>query len=1245
MSATLGAGFAGLLIIGLARAQDATPPDLRMDAHGPTLPPGDPDAPLTLWSPAARPRGTWSASVQLEEVEGALFMTAGGQRVPALTHLVGANIGATWQIARRAGVGAAVPVWLTRGAADATGALATEGPALGDLHVWAPIGLVLGERGGLQLIPVLGLPTGAAGAHLGEEGLTYGASLAPGVRVGPLTVSGEVGLIRRPEVAAGPLQSFGGTEWRFGGAAGARVGPVRLGLEVRGAAPLSLGADPGRSPVEALLVVGGRSRGGAWARAAGGAGLTSGIGSPDFRGILGVGYVSGVDEVAAPDAVEPVELGVRVLDPAGAPVPGATIFAGDAVVATTDRDGRATLPTDRALLRRGIAVAAPGYARREVPFGDDGQAAATLEWLPVPVDVRVQDQAGLPVAAAFEIRQLPADGEAPADAPWTRVDGPLALLPGRWEVRTSAEGAGAQIRRVDVRPAQATPVEVVVLPAAGDAGLALALTDPEGRPVVGARVLVDGQPVGVSGAAGDLALAGLAAGPHDLVIRTDAFTERQLPGVVIGGDTALPVVLERVPGSVRVAVHGPDGRPVADAVLRFDGPRRLAPTPVGETGERTQVLGPGDWSLLVTSAAYGFQERAVHVPADSWQLVDVDIVLQAQEEGAADLLIRVVDADGEPVDGASVALDGRPLGRTSTGGELRLQRLDVGPRELAVEAPWHRPVAVPELDVHEGYQETVVTLDWVAGATRVRALTPGGPVGDAVVRFTGPATVEPRPLGLDGAEIVELGPGTWTALVTSPTAGFHEAQVVVPPDDRALHRVDALLGAGEEGTVKLQVQVVDPDRQPVDGALVRLDGEPAGLTSDAGALTLAELDPGRRRLVVEAPPLLDRAEATATLRDADAELTVPLGWAAGTAAVTVVDAAGAPVTDAILRIDGSRRIEATPVGPDGARRFALGAGDWQVLATSTTRGFAEAPVSLSAADRMKPVTIRMEPVAAGRAELLVRVRDADGAPVGGARVTGPGIDAVTGAGGNLLLDDLEPGDRALAVSAPGFRDATLALALDEGATERFAVLEWIPRDVAVTVTDRAGAPVDAEIALVGPDDRDPLRTGPDGVETVRVRPGTWQVIASTDTLGPAKAEIVVADAGGAVTLALEPTRVELTGEKVLIRDRVTFELDSANLGPGSRAILQQVADALLARTDLVRVEVQGHTDDLGTVAYNQELSQRRAEAVARALVELGVPPEKVVAVGYGMQRPLVPNDTDAHRAENRRVAFELEAGR
>lgn len=103
---------------------------------------------------------------------------------------------------------------------------------------------------------------------------------------------------------------------------------------------------------------------------------------------------------------------------------------------------------------------------------------------------------------------------------------------------------------------------------------------------------------------------------------------------------------------------------------------------------------------------------------------------------------------------------------------------------------------------------------------------------------------------------------------------------------------------------------------------------------------------------------------------------------------------------------------------------------------------------------------------------------------------------------------------------------------------------------------------------------------------------------------------------------------------------VNFEFDSDRLTPEAREVLNQVAEVLLAYPD-VNVDVEGHTDNVGTAAYNLGLSERRANSVVQYLTQRGVPRNRMTPVGYGLTIPIDTNDTEAGRANNRRVELRV----
>ncbi len=101
---------------------------------------------------------------------------------------------------------------------------------------------------------------------------------------------------------------------------------------------------------------------------------------------------------------------------------------------------------------------------------------------------------------------------------------------------------------------------------------------------------------------------------------------------------------------------------------------------------------------------------------------------------------------------------------------------------------------------------------------------------------------------------------------------------------------------------------------------------------------------------------------------------------------------------------------------------------------------------------------------------------------------------------------------------------------------------------------------------------------------------------------------------------------------------VTFDTDKTDIKPRFFAELNKVADILSKNPD-IKVEIQGHTDNVGRAAYNQKLSERRAAAVEKYLINKGVSDERMEVKGYGLTLPIASNDTEDGRSQNRRVQF------
>lgn len=121
---------------------------------------------------------------------------------------------------------------------------------------------------------------------------------------------------------------------------------------------------------------------------------------------------------------------------------------------------------------------------------------------------------------------------------------------------------------------------------------------------------------------------------------------------------------------------------------------------------------------------------------------------------------------------------------------------------------------------------------------------------------------------------------------------------------------------------------------------------------------------------------------------------------------------------------------------------------------------------------------------------------------------------------------------------------------------------------------------------------------------------------------------------------MEGTGVEVQREGDTIRlqapDNITFATNRATVKPEFQPVLNQLATSISQYPGTV-IQVEGHTDSVGSASYNQTLSENRAQSVRSYLIQRSVAANRIVAVGYGLTRPIADNATAEGRARNRRV--------
>ncbi len=164
-----------------------------------------------------------------------------------------------------------------------------------------------------------------------------------------------------------------------------------------------------------------------------------------------------------------------------------------------------------------------------------------------------------------------------------------------------------------------------------------------------------------------------------------------------------------------------------------------------------------------------------------------------------------------------------------------------------------------------------------------------------------------------------------------------------------------------------------------------------------------------------------------------------------------------------------------------------------------------------------------------------------------------------------------------------------------------------------------------------------------GIRIVPDAPITFDLVFGSGKLKP---ELEAAEAGRAKSRAAEeakviPTEGCETRLGVLSEaNAIYFKTGSAELDKESEPLLNSGAD-IAKRCPSVKFRVEGHTDNVGSKRFNQQLSEERAKSVVDYLTAKGISPDRISSAGYGETRPVAPNNSEANRAKNRRIEFKV----
>jgi outer membrane protein OmpA-like peptidoglycan-associated protein len=283
----------------------------------------------------------------------------------------------------------------------------------------------------------------------------------------------------------------------------------------------------------------------------------------------------------------------------------------------------------------------------------------------------------------------------------------------------------------------------------------------------------------------------------------------------------------------------------------------------------------------------------------------------------------------------------------------------------------------------------------------------------------------------------------------------------------------------------------------------------------------------------------------------------------------------------------------------------------------------------------------------GSLELIIV--DQSNQPIRQAIITISGLEAghVTDEKGNLAVNQIQEGEHTINAEAPGYNSSQIKLQILPSQTIRqtMTLQKMIPKEGTCTgtVKNADGTPLTAVFTSVdgkiSPFGTDPvtgtfLQTLPQGSYQLKVQAENYLPQNITCSVLPGESNPIE------ITLE-KPKQAVVIDNKIVLPDAIYFEFGKASIKAESLPILDQVVGILLKNDNFQSLKVEGHTDNVGGDAYNQTLSEKRAQSVRLYLIKKGVKGSKIAAQGFGKSKPIATNLTAEGRAENRRVEFNL----
>lgn len=257
---------------------------------------------------------------------------------------------------------------------------------------------------------------------------------------------------------------------------------------------------------------------------------------------------------------------------------------------------------------------------------------------------------------------------------------------------------------------------------------------------------------------------------------------------------------------------------------------------------------------------------------------------------------------------------------------------------------------------------------------------------------------------------------------------------------------------------------------------------------------------------------------------------------------------------------------------------------------------------------------------------------ADGKKVDGAWTGGE----ISGTSGGAF--ESQAADFTLTANVDGYKAISQQVSIPDAATFSLDIpLEVLGGSVQVRIVDEAGNAIpEANWSVIkGP------KKNNNGSE-VNLKPGSYVLMAYARGFKKFKQEVTIeVDKKQEINITMKATKAKVAEGKIDFEGAIHFKAGSSEILEKSFPLLKDIGDIMHDHPEVLKIRIEGHTDNKGNDKKNKELSTNRAQAVFAYLVDHGVEASRMVAQGFGEEKPIADNKTKKGREENRRVEIHV----